>query len=66
MAVRRRMIMPLPQDPALLLSVINTKLRDKYASFADLCEDLNVSAKEIEEKLNRAGYFYRTAENRFA
>ncbi len=58
--------MSLPQDPALLLSVINMKLRDKYASFADLCEDLDVSAEEIEEKLNRAGYFYRIAENRFA
>ncbi len=58
--------MSLPQDPAMLLSVINTKLRDNYASFAELCDDLDVSAEEIEETLNRAGYFYNEEENKFS
>ncbi len=58
--------MSLPQDPQMLLSVINTKLRDKYASFAELCDDLDVSAEEVEGTLNRAGYYYRAEENKFS
>ena len=30
----------LPQDPAILLSYVNTKLRDCYPSLAALCDDL--------------------------
>ena len=33
----------LPQDPMMLFSVINTKLRDYYSSLDAICEDLNVS-----------------------
>ena len=32
--------MALPKDPYILLSYLNTQLRDKYASLADLCDDL--------------------------
>ena len=31
----------LPQDPYILLSVINTKLRDGYSSLSALCEGLD-------------------------
>ena len=31
----------LPQDPYILLSVINTKLRDAYSSLSALCEGLD-------------------------
>ena len=31
--------MELPKDPVMLLSVINTELRDKYPSLDALCED---------------------------
>ena len=37
----------LPSDPIMLLSVVNMKLRDSYASLAALCDDLDVSEKEI-------------------
>ena len=32
--------MQLPQDPAVLLSYVNMKLRDSYPSLAALCDDL--------------------------
>ena len=33
----------LPSDPMILLSFINTKLRDFYPSLDALCEDANIS-----------------------
>ena len=32
----------LPKDPMMLLSVVNTKLRDFYPSLDALCEDMEV------------------------
>jgi hypothetical protein len=58
--------MPLPQDPFMLLSVINTKLRDYYSSLDDLCNDMQLDAKELEEKLAAAGFEYDSELNRFA
>ena len=42
----------LPRNPLILLSVINTKLRDFYQSLAELCLDLDESKDEIESILN--------------
>ena len=36
----------LPRDPMLLLSVVNTKLRDYYHSLDALCDDMNVNKEE--------------------
>lgn len=58
-------MMKLPEDPVMLLSFINMKLRDQYASLDDLCDDLNVLSVELEEKLGENGYFYNAKENRF-
>lgn len=55
----------LPNDPDILLSVINTKLRDFYSSLHDLCEDMDVSEEEIIKKLEIIGYEYNEAQNRF-
>ena len=48
----------LPQDPIILMSVINTKLRDFYSSLDELCEDLDVPKEEIVKKLASAGFTY--------
>ena len=58
-------MMKLPEDPVMLLSFVNMKLRDEYASLDDLCDDLNVLSVELEEKLGEIGYFYNAKENRF-
>ncbi len=55
----------LPNDPIILLSVINTKLRDYYKSLAALCDDMNVSRNEIESKLGAIGYVYDPQVNKF-
>ena len=55
----------LPNDPVMLLSAVNMKLRDRYASLDALCEDLDVSRAELEEKLAAVGYAYDAAQNRF-
>lgn len=60
--------MTLPNDPVILLSVINTKLRDFYDSFDELCrrEDISDCEKEnIVNKLSSVGYTYCEQQNRF-
>ncbi len=55
----------IPQDGYLLLSYINTKLRDDYASLSELAEDLGEDAEEISSKLGALGYTYDGERNRF-
>lgn len=57
--------MNLPKDNIMLLSVINTKLRDYYKNLDALCEDLNVDKKQIEDALNSIDYKYDESLNRF-
>ncbi len=56
----------LPTDPAMLLSYINTKLRDEYKQGLDeLCNDMHISRQELEEKLANAGFEYSAQYNKF-
>ena len=57
--------MTLPKDPNMLLSYINTQLRDNYPSFDELCAAAGCDAGEIMEKLENAGYVYNAELNRF-
>ena len=43
----------IPNDPVMLLSFVNMKLRDKYASLEAMCEDLDILSTEIIEKLDK-------------
>ena len=56
----------LPKDPVMLLSVINMKLRDRYASLDALCEDMDVQKEDIVSALCEIGYEYNREMNRFA
>ena len=49
----------LPSDPIMLLSVVNMKLRDSYASLDALCDDLDVSEDEIVSRLRLATHILR-------
>ena len=42
--------MQLPEDPMMLYSALNMKLRDYYNSLDELCDDLNIQRKELEDK----------------
>ena len=57
--------MSLPNDPFMLLSVINMKLRDSYSSLDALCDDMNESRERIEEVLKNAGFEYDETTNSF-
>lgn len=57
--------MNLPSDNMMLLSVVNTKLRDFYKDLDVLCDDLNVDKKDIVDKLKGIGYEYDKKLNRF-
>lgn len=55
----------IPSDPVMLFSFLNLKLRDFYGSLDALCEDLDLSRKEIEDKLGGIGYHYDAEKNKF-
>ena len=57
--------MTLPSDPIILLSYVNTQLRDTYPSLDELCAALCVEKYELVEKLDAIGYYYDSGTNRF-
>ena len=54
-----------PKDPIVLMSWANMKLRDYYKSLDELCEDLEIDRKELEERLKNAGFEYNEDQNKF-
>ena len=59
------MLNGLPSDPMILLSVVNTKLRDFYPSLQALCDDMETSEAELKEKLAQIDYEYDGLKNQF-
>ena len=55
----------LPKDPAILLSFVNTKLRDEYTSLSELCAALDADEEEITAALAAVGYAYDPGRNQF-
>ena len=55
----------IPNDPVMLLSFLNLKLRDYYKSIEDLCEDMDVNLLEITTKLEAIDYHYDREKNQF-
>ena len=55
----------LPNDPFMLLSVVNMKLRDCYCSLDALCSDMNIKKDELIELLKVAGFEYDAQCNKF-
>ena len=55
----------LPQDPNILLSYINTKLRDNYPSLDALCDDLDADKEELVRRLEGVNYVYSPERNQF-
>ena len=46
-------------DPNILLSLVNTKLRDSYSSLELLCDDMDIEKHKIIEKLKTIGYDWK-------
>lgn len=67
--VKKREALMIPKDPVMLLSFMNMKLRDSYSSLDAMFEDIDISAeeqKEIVEKLKGIGYVYDSEKNLFS
>lgn len=58
-------LVALPQDPMILLSYINTMLRDNYSSLQVLCDDMEISKEDICTTLYAVGFAYDKALNKF-
>ena len=54
------MLQNLPQDPVILLSVI-----DFYPSLDQLCKEMEVNKKELTDKLDLIDYAYDASCNQF-
>lgn len=57
--------MSLPNDPMMLFSFINMKLRDNYSSLDALCDDLDINKDSLVATLGNAGFEYSTEYNKF-
>ncbi len=57
--------MNIPNDPLMLLSLVNTKLRDFYPSLDEMCKDLNLDKDLIADKLADVGFKYDEKYNKF-
>ncbi len=55
----------LPQNPEMLVSFLNLKLRDKYKNLMDLCDDLDEDEALLLNRLSEAGYRYDASQNQF-
>ena len=57
--------MNMPKDPVMLLSFVNTQLRDHYSSLDELAAAYMVDAEELKEKLAAINYVYQEEQNKF-
>ena len=55
----------LPRDPAILLSYVNTQLRDFCGSLEDFCAQYDISPEDLTARLAAIGYHYDRERNRF-
>ena len=54
-----------PNDPAILLSFLNTRLRDDGCTLEELGAQLDVEQSGVEDKLAAIGYTYHRERNQF-
>ncbi len=55
----------MPSDPAMLLSLVNMKLRDRYSSLDALCDDLGWEQGALMGRLEAIDYRYCEEQNQF-
>ena len=56
---------PIPNDPAMLLSFLNTRLRDEYPSLEELCAALDLDRDALTQKLAAIDDAYDGSRNQF-
>lgn len=55
----------IPKDNFILLSYINTKLRDEYSSLEEFCRENDLSAEDICGRMAQIGFSYDAQANAF-
>ena len=55
----------MPNNPMMLLSFVNTQLRDNFDSLDELCASYMTQQEDVTEKLLSIGYVYDAALNKF-
>ncbi len=55
----------IPNDPVMLLSFVNLKLRDFYSDLNAMCDDLDIEKEELVKKLEGIDYHYNAERNQF-
>lgn len=55
----------MPKDPIILLSFVNTQLRDQFDSLEELCAAFGTEQGELEAKLEKVGFHYQADGNCF-
>ena len=55
----------IPKDPMILLSYINTQLRDNYSSLKELCQAMDLDEDQIKKTLSDIGFEYEPEQNCF-
>ena len=55
----------IPKDPVMLLSYVNTQLRDYYESLEAVCTCRGMNKKELVEKMAAIDYYYDEKTNQF-
>ena len=48
----------LPKDPMMLLSFVNTRMRDENINLTELCEQFGTDREAVESTLKQIGYYY--------
>ena len=57
--------MNIPKDPMMLLSFVNTKLRDEYSTLEEFCKEHDLDVEALKKKLEEIGFQYNTELKQF-
>lgn len=57
--------MSLPKDPMILLSFVNTKLRDEFTDLEEFCKEEDISIESLKEQLESIGFQYNETTRQF-
>ncbi len=55
----------IPKDPVMLLSYVNTQLRDFYPSLCEMCDSLGLEKEYLIDTLKQIDYSYDEQRNQF-
>lgn len=57
--------MNIPKDPMILLSFVNTKLRDEYSTLEEFCKEYDLDVEALKKKLEKIGFQYNAKLKQF-